>query len=58
MAHSVAGGKGKGGVVQTIMNRVCQRNFFHHDPHPQLRREIEIQSNLRHKGVLRLYGYV
>eukprot|EP01084_Bolivina_argentea_P092709 166766_1 len=23
----------------------------------QLRREIEIQSNLRHKGVLRLYGY-
>ncbi len=24
----------------------------------QLRREIEIQSNLRHKGVLRLYGYV
>jgi aurora kinase, other len=23
----------------------------------QLRREIEIQSNMRHRGILRLYGY-
>ena len=26
-------------------------------PHPQLRREIEIQSHLRHTNILRLYGY-
>ncbi len=32
VAHSAAGGKGKDGVVQIIMNLVCQRNFFDHVP--------------------------
>jgi len=40
-------------ALKVLSKRQLQKSNVEH----QLRREIEIQSHLRHKGVLRLYGY-
>jgi len=40
-------------ALKVLSKRQLQKSHVEH----QLRREIEIQSHLRHKGVLRLYGY-
>lgn len=40
-------------AVQVLFKSQLQQSHVEH----QLRREIEIQSHLRHPNILRLYGY-
>ena len=49
--------------ASTLMFKPCRRQVLfksqleHSKVEHQLRREIEIQSHLRHPNILRLYGY-
>ena len=40
------------GAQVLFKSQLCQSSVEH-----QLRREVEIQSHLRHQNILRLYGY-